>query len=395
LNAQAPKLPGKILIIDDDPAFLNGVEQMFARHQITVMKASSLDSALYLYNQNRFDVVLIELDFGPLPGLAFIQKWRQHDISEKRFTGFIVMASNQRNTGQDGLAKELEDIEIIQKPFKDIQILPVLIKAVAIKQKLMAFGEFKEKIVTPYLKSGNSQKAIDKVQGMIPQLGDKGRRLLLDIYEGESRWQDTLDSALGLLETKQNDINLNNTAGRMYMKLGKFSLAKPFIEKADQLAPQNINRLNELATLYLKLKEPDKSVERFKELVKLNPEQPDYKFEVFKKLYDAGYDEHAISFGKEVANPMEIVRHYNNKGVMLAKEGKISDAIEEYNRALKFYPTFKENYRIYYNLALAHLQLKTAEDMKKAEIYLTKVLELEPNFEKAKAGLAALTKAAS
>jgi tetratricopeptide (TPR) repeat protein len=395
LNAQAPKLPGKILIIDDDPAFLNGVEQMFARHQITVMKASNLDSALYLYNQNRFDVVLIELDFGPLPGLAFIQKWRQHDISEKRFTGFIVMASNQRNTGQDGLAKELEDIEIIQKPFKDIQILPVLIKAVAIKQKLMAFGEFKEKIVTPYLKSGNSQKAIDKVQGMIPQLGDKGRRLLLDIYEGESRWQDTLDSALGLLETKQNDINLNNTAGRMYMKLGKFSLAKPFIEKADQLAPQNINRLNELATLYLKLKEPDKSVERFKELVKLNPEQPDYKFEVFKKLYDAGYDEHAISFGKEVANPMEIVRHYNNKGVMLAKEGKISDAIEEYNRALKFYPTFKENYRIYYNLALAHLQLKTAEDMKKAEIYLTKVLELEPNFEKAKAGLAALTKAAS
>ncbi len=395
MNAQAPKLPGKILIIDDDPAFLNGVEQMFARHQITVMKASSLDSALYLYNQNRFDVVLIELDFGPLPGLAFIQKWRQHDISEKRFTGFIVMASNQRNTGQDGLAKELEDIEIIQKPFKDIQILPVLIKAVAIKQKLMAFGEFKEKIVTPYLKSGNSQKAIDKVQGMIPQLGDKGRRLLLDIYEGESRWQDTLDSALGLLETKQNDINLNNTAGRMYMKLGKFSLAKPFIEKADQLAPQNINRLNELATLYLKLKEPDKSVERFKELVKLNPEQPDYKFEVFKKLYDAGYDEHAISFGKEVANPMEIVRHYNNKGVMLAKEGKISDAIEEYNRALKFYPTFKENYRIYYNLALAHLQLKTAEDMKKAEIYLTKVLELEPNFEKAKAGLAALTKAAS
>ncbi len=395
MNAQAPKLPGKILIIDDDPAFLNGVEQMFARHQITVMKASNLDSALYLYNQNRFDVVLIELDFGPLPGLAFIQKWRQHDISEKRFTGFIVMASNQRNTGQDGLAKELEDIEIIQKPFKDIQILPVLIKAVAIKQKLMAFGEFKEKIVTPYLKSGNSQKAIDKVQGMIPQLGDKGRRLLLDIYEGESRWQDTLDSALGLLETKQNDINLNNTAGRMYMKLGKFSLAKPFIEKADQLAPQNINRLNELATLYLKLKEPDKSVERFKELVKLNPEQPDYKFEVFKKLYDAGYDEHAISFGKEVANPMEIVRHYNNKGVMLAKEGKISDAIEEYNRALKFYPTFKENYRIYYNLALAHLQLKTAEDMKKAEIYLTKVLELEPNFEKAKAGLAALTKAAS
>lgn len=395
MNAPAPSMPGKILVIDDDPAFLNSLEQMFAKHQITVLKASDLDSALYLYNQNRFDVVLIELDFGPLPGLAFIQKWRQHDISEKRHTGFIVMASNQRTSGQEGLAKELDDIEIVAKPFKDIQILPVLAKAAATKQRLLTFAEFKDKIVTPYVKSGNTQKAIDKVQGMIAQIGDKGRKLLLDIYEGASRWQDTLDTALKMLETKQNDIGLNNTAGRMYMKLGKFTLAKPFIEKADQLAPQNIDRLTELATMYLKLKEPEKSVERFKELIKLNPEQPDYKFEAFKKLYDAGYDSHAIAFGKEVANPMEIVRHYNNKGVLLAKDGKLLEAIEEYGRALKFYPKFKENYRIYYNLALAHLQLKTSDDAKKAEVFLLKALELEPTYEKAKTALATLTKTAS
>ncbi len=395
MNSPALQLPGKVLVIDDDPAFLNAVEQMFAKHHITVMKASDLESALYLYNQNRFDVVLIELDFAPLPGLAFIQKWRQHDISEKRQTGFIVMASNQRTSGQDGLAKELEDIEIVSKPFKDIQILPFLARATATKQRLLSFAEFKDKIVTPYIKSGNTEKAIEKVQAMIPQIGDKGRRLLLNIYEGDSRWQDTLDTALKMLEAKQNDIGLNNTAGRMYMKLGSFSMAKPFIEKADQLAPQNIDRITELATLYLQLKEPEKSVDRFKQLIKLNPEQPDYKFEAFKKLYDAGYDNHAIAFGKEVANPMEIVRHYNNKGVLLAKDGKVTEAIEEYNRALKFFPKFKENYRIYYNLALSHLQLKTADDVKKAEVYFLKALELEPTYEKAKAALAALTKAAS
>jgi tetratricopeptide (TPR) repeat protein len=150
-----------------------------------------------------------------------------------------------------------------------------------------------------------------------------------------------------------------------------------------------------MATLYLQTKEPQKSVEKFKELVKLKPESPDYKFEAFKKLYDAGYDEYAIAFGKEVAQPMEVVRHYNNKGVLLAKDGKVKEAIEEYTRALRFFPQFKENFRIYYNLALAHLQLKTAEDIKSAETFLKKALELEPTFEKAKASLTSLPKLAS
>jgi tetratricopeptide (TPR) repeat protein len=229
---------------------------------------------------------------------------------------------------------------------------------------------------------------------MVAEFGDKSRRLLLEIYESASRWQECLDMSLKLLETTPNDIHLVGTAGRMYMKLGKFQEAKPFLEKADHLAPQNIDRLTELAAMYLQMKEPDKSVQRFRELIKLNPESPDYKFDVFKKLYDAGYDDQAIALGKEIAQPMEIVRHYNNKGVLLAKEGKLQEALKEYERALKFYPKFKDNYRIFYNMALAHMQLKSAEDLTKAATYLGKTLELDPSFEKAKASLANLQKLA-
>jgi tetratricopeptide (TPR) repeat protein len=395
MTSSNPTTPNKILVIDDDPSFVTGLEQAMAKHKITVVKASDLDTALYLYNQNRFEVVLVELDFGPLPGLALIQKWRLHENEDRRHTGFIVMASNQRTSGQDGLARELTDIEIITKPIKDIQLIPLLAKAMSNRQRSLAFAELKAKIITPHVKSGNFDKAIEKVQQSIETLGDKGRRLLLELYEGASRWQETLDTALKMLETKKNDIGLINTAGRMYMRLRKFSQAKTFIEKADELAPQNLDRINEMATLYLQTKEPQKSVERFKELIKLKPESPDYKFEAFKKLYDAGYDEYAIAFGKEVAQPMEVVRHYNNKGVLLAKDGKVKEAIEEYTRALRFFPEFKENFRIYYNLALAHLQLKTAEDIKSAETFLKRALELEPTFEKAKASLASLPKLAS
>jgi tetratricopeptide (TPR) repeat protein len=392
--AETSNLPSKILVIDDDPAVGVGIEQALSKHKISVVKSTDLETALYQFNQNKFDVVIVELDFGPLPGLALIQKWRNHEIIDKRFTGFVVATSSQRTNGQDGLAREMSDIEIVTKPIKDIQLLPILARALANKQRLLAFHEVKERVINPHLKQGNVQKAIEKTQQMIGEVGEKAKRLLIEIYEGASQYQDCLDTTLKMLATNQNDIHLVSTAGRMQMKLGRFAEAKPFLEKADQLAPQNLDRLNALAAMYLQVKDPDKAVARFKELVKLNPESTDYKFDAFKQLYDHGFDEHAVAFGKEVAQPMEIVRHYNNKGVLLAKEGKITEALLEYERALKFYPKFKENFRIYYNLALGHMQLKTPDDLKKAQEYLKKALELDPTFEKAKASLANLQKLA-
>jgi tetratricopeptide (TPR) repeat protein len=90
---------------------------------------------------------------------------------------------------------------------------------------------------------------------------------------------------------------------------------------------------------------------------------------------------------------MEIVRHYNNKGVMLSKDGNVVAAIAEYKRALKFFPKFKENFRIHYNIGLACAQMKTPESLKEAEENLTVCLELEPDFEKAKKALETVQKA--
>ncbi|MCX6124346.1 MAG: tetratricopeptide repeat protein, partial [Proteobacteria bacterium] len=353
--AGSNNLPTKILVIDDDPTVASSIEQGLQKHHVQVLKASDLESAYYHFNQNRLDVAVVEMDFGPLPGLALIQKWRSHEVLEKQMTGFIMLgAGNQRTAGQEGLLRELADLEILNKPVNPIQLLPMLARALTSKNRLATFQDMKQRFVDPYVKQGNIPKAIERVQQMIAEVGERATRLLLDLYETSGRYQDCLETALLMLEEDNNNIYLINTAGRMNMKLGKFKEARPFLERADQLAPTNLERMNQIAHMYLQVNEPEKSIAVFKQLIELNPESPDYKFEVFKKLYDAGYDEQAIGFGKEVAQPMEIVRHYNNKGVLLAKESKQDEALVEYERALGFFPKFKENYRIYYNMALAH-----------------------------------------
>ncbi|MDQ3235645.1 MAG: hypothetical protein M3Q07_27865, partial [Pseudobdellovibrionaceae bacterium] len=85
----------------------------------------------------------------------------------------------------------------------------------------------------------------------------------------------------------------------------------------------------------------------------------------------------------DTTDPLEVVRHYNNKGVALAKAGNVEGAIMEYERSLRFYPKYKENYRILYNIALAHLSYKTRPHYEIAMDYIMRCLELNDKFEKA------------
>lgn len=371
-----------VLIVDDDPTVAQSLEPQMAKLNIQFHRANTLDSALYIFNQKRLDVVIVELDFGPLPGLALIQKWRQHEIYEKQLTGFIGLASSQKTPEQEALLKELGDIEITNKPINMALLPSLLSKANESKQRALQLNEIQFKLIDPLVKKGDFDKAIDNLKKKMDVLGPKGPPMLLDLYERANKMDDALRLATDMTQKEPNNITYLNIAGKTLLKMGRLKEARAFLERADQTAPGNIERINQMATMYLKLKEPEKSVEKFKELVILNPENPDAKFEMFSKLYDAGFDQQAIEFGKASTKPTEIVRHYNNKGVVLSKEGDTAKAIQEYERALKFYPKFKDNYRILYNVALAKIASKTPEAYIEALDCIKRCLDLEPEFEK-------------
>jgi len=377
-------LPTKILVVDADPAVGNLCQLHLRKHNISVLTACDLSTALYHFNQNKFDVVLVEMNFRQLSGLAIIQKWRKHEFIEKRHTGFIVMLGSRRTSGQDELAFELADIEMSAKPIQEIQLLPLLARAVQSKKAMREFNEIKERAVMPSVKAGNIAKALECVNKLIPEYGDRARRLILEVYESASCWAECLDVALKMLESNPKDVFLIGTVGRMYMKMGKVVLAKQYMEKADFIAPKNIERVSTLANIYLKTREPIKSAGKYKELIDLSPESPSLKFEAMKKIYDEGFSARAIDFGKQVSEPSEAIKHYNNKGVILSKEGKMTEAIEEYSQALRFFPNYKQNYLIFYNMALAYLKIGTARGSANARTCLQKCLELDPSFEKAK-----------
>lgn len=379
-----PSFPQKILIVDADKSVAQALKAPLDKQGIKVDSAADLGSALYMFNQAIYPVVFIDLAFEELPGLVLIQKWRQHEVPDKANTGFILMAGNRNKSqaGDDKLVGELDDIEVIVKPINPIAILTILKKAMANRSRRSRLQE-----VTLQAKklAGNPKTAAaaaDFVKSNTKDLGLKGQDLMREVLEAQSQWQPALGVVEDILKVKADALGALNHKGRLLLKLGQTEEALKFMEMADRAAPNNINRINEMAIAYLMAKNPDMSVEKMKQLIKFNPEQPDMKFEMFAKLQEFGYDEHAIALCKDTTSPLDVVRHYNNKGVALAKNNQVEDAILEYERALKYFPTYKENYRILYNIALAHIGYKNQPHYEIARDYIKRCLELNPKFDK-------------
>lgn len=378
-------LPEKILIVDDDPTVAESLKDPLGRHNIKVIGASDLDTALYQYNNNRLDVVLVEHEFEPNPGLVLIQKWRKHDMHEKRFTGFILLSGNVKGAkaGDTALLQELQDIEVLAKPVAAIQLLPVLARAKATKIRNLKVEETRQVAFKMGASEGKLDKAADIIRRQMNELGSKGLEMLAQLYEDHNRVDDALGVVAQLIDAEPRNMGWLNMKGRLLLKKGDHKEALKVMEQADREAPNNIERINALAVAYLEAKQPDKSVEKMHELIKFNPENPDLRFEFFSKLHEHGFDTHAQELCRKTTGPLEVVRYYNNKGVALSKVGNTAGALTEYERSLQYYPKFKENYRILYNIALAHTSHKTRPHYEIALEFLDKCLALKPEFEKA------------
>jgi tetratricopeptide (TPR) repeat protein len=235
------------------------------------------------------------------------------------------------------------------------------------------------------------EKAAEAVKKKMSEIGPRGPFLLVELYKDAGEYEAALNIVIKLMEqSPKEDIKLINLRGTLLMMLKRFDEARPYLEKAESMAPANMERLSVMADLYLQVNEPDKSSEKFQTLISLRPDQPETKFTAMDALMAHGFAKHAKKLCDATTMPKEIIRHYNNKGVMLTKEGKHDEAIKLYDYALTYFPDYMENYRIMYNIVLAKLHLKEKGYVKECIALLEKCVTMAPDFDKAQKALRTL-----
>ena len=385
-------LPNKILLVDDDQEILNRLTNWLKGYQITVVTANQWSNALYQFNHNMFELCIVEQDLEEMNGTVMVQKWLRHTNVDKRRTIFLLALSNNRAKAVDALIKEFQDVQTIAKPFNQPQLLSVLSSLMDKKRKAEALHDAYNKVVSPLLKLGQFKEAIHLVETKFAGLGVKGKMMTANVYEEAGEFPPAVGVYEELYQADQGNMHYLNEIGRLQMKSGNLPAAMKAYEKADAVAPMNIARIETMAELYLAQKEPYKSVDKYKQLMALHPEDKDIKYGFYERLVQCGFGEVAQEFCSQTSTPTELIRYYNNKGVMFSKAGAYDRAIAEYDQASHLIPGAKDLYRILYNKALAHINLKSIDHLRMAHDLLTQCLKLKPNFDKAREHLEVVNK---
>ncbi|MFK7871655.1 MAG: tetratricopeptide repeat protein [Oligoflexales bacterium] len=375
------ELPSKVLVVDQDASVSNGITNNLMRQKINVQKAIDGNSALYLYEQTRFDCAILEQALEDVPGLALIQKWRKNADEGRRTTGMMIFQSGSFSAEASALLKELGDIEIVKKPINHPQLLSLLAKAYNNKKRAILYETIATEAYQTLEKSG-LQEALSTVRSHLSQIGQRALNLMVDLYIRAENYQDALQLVTGQLSKDPDNPRLLNLQAQLEYHLGHYDVSVSIMEKLHKNAPGQLQRMSTMAESYIQLSSPEQSVKLFTQLIGHTPEVPDYKFEAIGKLQRAGFHDQAKELGQNTATPMEIVRYYNNRGVEMSKNGDTQQALNEYETALSFFPKFKENYRIYYNMALAYKGRKTRQDFEEARTCLKRCLELSPAYDK-------------
>ena len=379
-------MPRKVLLIDDSPFGLGELKFVLEKQGINLTTAADQESGLYQITSRLFDVALVAMELKGVSGLTVVQKIRQIPDVVRRCIGVVMMSTKRERSIEDiNLLKELGGLEVIPKPFKPIQLLPFLQRSFQMMQSDQNFEIMIEKEIGHLIKATKYDEAIDIIKKKIATVGPRGTDLILDLYEKGGHFQEALvliDALLGK-QGNQNNIKYISTKGRVLMGLGKMDEAKKFLEKADELAPKNLKRMEQMSTVYLETDEPEKAVVKMKGLCEENPENPDLKFEQLNKLSEKGYEQHAVDYCRESTPVTEVIRYYNNKGVEDSKAAQYARALQKYNEALKFYPNHKQYHRIHWNIAIAIINERQEGYVQRAIKSLEKALALEPTFKKA------------
>ncbi len=117
----------RILIVDDNSASRQGLQQLMIRQQIDSEIAESGQQALLLLKQavtsgNPFHLVLADLHMPVMDGLSFINKINEEQILEK--TNSLLMIGRQ-----DRALAELSGAEYIFKPIRESRLSELIAKA--------------------------------------------------------------------------------------------------------------------------------------------------------------------------------------------------------------------------------------------------------------------------
>ena len=158
-------------------------------------------------------------------------------------------------------------------------------------------------------------------------------------YKVQGRVDEAITEFEKCLRIRQDDDAVYFALSKLELERGNAQKSSEYIKKANEIDPENVWYIEELAYMYFELGQFENSVTEFRKLTKIEPRNINWMYGLSEALMNSGQDKEAI----EVFNKMEdqtgphphfALQRYN----IYMKSGKTSEAEQELLRAKDKFP---------------------------------------------------------
>ncbi|MBA7607422.1 MAG: response regulator [Dehalococcoidia bacterium] len=128
LAKQATVLEGTVLVVDDDPAIVEMVNEVVSRKGFKVVGAGSGEQALEELEKQHFDLIFMDL---VLPGMSGVEALSAIKEKDKKAVVVIITGYGDDPIAMDAMS--LGPLFLIRKPFRVSDIVEVLNAVVRVR----------------------------------------------------------------------------------------------------------------------------------------------------------------------------------------------------------------------------------------------------------------------
>lgn len=366
----------KVVVVDSDDAICKNLEEIFGELGVeNISTFSDGESALaHIEAEPDPGIVIQEWRIQKLPGPLFLQKIRAKAASASP----VIVLSSLLEQSDLPLLREMGVAGMSEKPFRKEDLIKQIIRTIQ-QDRVPTEQAPMERKIREFLKGRKTKEADEiKVKYMADDKIPEGAKKTIEaeFAYAAGDYEKARDCGIEAIKLAGDSIFVLNLLGKALMNLRDFEVALRCFEKAQTLAPLNIERLCAIAEVHSEMGNEDKAQESLQEAENLDEDSVKVKESKAKVAINAGDLKKAKELMGKLDAIEDVVSFMNNSAVAMARCDMVDEGIEQYRKTIKSIPDDKEEIKavVMYNLALAHAR---ADELDEASMVLKRCVDIK------------------
>lgn len=345
------------LVIDPDETILVQVSDFLTELGVANITTfgDSAEAWKWLESHPEPDLILHEWRLTKMSSVQLIQRLR----SSGRNKAIVIVVSSLVTKKDLPLLREMSVASLVSKPINKKEFLLAISWNLS-QDQLPTQQKSLERKMLSHLASHEVSEA-EKLMPLYladQKISEPAKsHMKAQIYYHKGNYTLARDFAIkSIKEGGKESLSVINLLGKTLMKLDDHSGALQCFKKAQDLSPQNISRMCDIATSLLMQGSGDLAQEQIQAARKIDPKNKDLlKIEVVSAINHNEIDK-AVDLMKDDSINRDIVAALNNQAVSLIKTGNIDKALKLYQSTVEAMPAGALKAIVQYNFALARIR---------------------------------------